>query len=234
MGDTKMNQPSPRFPRGRERKPESYASSVFSCLVSVGCLENSPGRSLYQMGWRPHAPLVPREITLRSIIRFSWNTSLGINTQQKGVCPPARCTVCSGGCQPSWSLLPIPPPEPGCSGRGRRLRHRRTVPAQATCPSISHYCVVPASFTPRSEATWGTIWFVQQDLTRGLACSQEKNLFARCVKGGLGPQREAEGGLNPIGRFYSRPLPTFPTRATSSILSAFFFFKKAKWYVRNK
>lgn len=155
MGDTKMNQPSPRFPRGRERKPESYASSVFSCLVSVGCLENSPGRSLYQMGWRPHAPLVPREITLRSIIRFSWNTSLGINTQQKGVCPPARCTVCSGGCQPSWSLLPIPPPEPGCSGRGRRLRHRRTVPAQATCPSISHYCVVPASFTPRSEATWG-------------------------------------------------------------------------------
>ena len=37
-----------------------------------------------------------------------WNTSLGINTQQKGVCPPGRWTVCSRGWQPRRSLLPRP------------------------------------------------------------------------------------------------------------------------------
>lgn len=121
MGGTEMNQPGPRFPRGRETKPQSDASSMFSCLLTVGCLENSPGRSLYQTGWRPHAPMVPREIMLWLIIGFSWNTSLGINIQQKGKCPPGRCTVRSWGWRPSSLSFPHPPPAPGYTGRDTRL-----------------------------------------------------------------------------------------------------------------
>lgn len=106
-GSAKMNQPDPGSPRKAEKAGELCIICV-SCLVAVGYLENSPERSLYQMSCRPHVPLVPREIMLWLIIGLSWNTSLGINTQQKGRCPPGRCTVCSWGWQPNRSLLPHP------------------------------------------------------------------------------------------------------------------------------
>lgn len=125
----------PQFPRGRGRKWESYASSVFSCLVVVGCLESSPGRSLYQTGWRPCALLVPREIMLWLIIGFSRKTSLGINTQQKGGYPPGRRTVCSWGssqqASPSPSVFQHPDAQgavlPSWDAEG-------TVPAKAMHP----------------------------------------------------------------------------------------------------
>lgn len=66
MGDTGMNLLSPR---GREWTRDLC---IIGTYLPHGCglLTKEPGRSLYQPGWQPYAPVVPREIMLWLIMVF--------------------------------------------------------------------------------------------------------------------------------------------------------------------
>lgn len=70
--------------RDRRREHTSWGPS---CLMALGYLEGS-GEVAPSHRLQPHAPLLPRDIMLWWVTGSSYNTSLCINTQQNGRCPP--------------------------------------------------------------------------------------------------------------------------------------------------
>ena len=97
--------------------------------MAVGCLEKHPGRSLYQMGCWPHAPLIPREIMLWLIVGYFLEHQPGHQyTPERHVSSWKMGRMfqrlAAKEISPSPSLLQ----HLAASGKGKRLRHR-TVPA---------------------------------------------------------------------------------------------------------
>lgn len=123
--------------------------------MPVGCLENHPGMCLYQMGCRPHAPLVPREIMLWLIVGYFFGTLAWASIHSRKACVLLEDGqyVPEAGSQGDLSF-PVPPPAPGSTRGGQEAE----TPKASACLGhvvlpASHGRTVPACFTPRPQVT---------------------------------------------------------------------------------